>query len=188
MFCDDFKVVERLKGLGLSPGEITDSKTCLQSCKGTQKCGQYFSFYNYRNQGSSGWDTPGLSNPSPAGQGLARFPSSARCFFHQTSCASLTPPPKVLRKFPPSANPGRVGPFCGMEQTGKTAYSNSEHTTAALAGGGGVERGRALRQVLYPEVLWTDLRLPAQRGHLTFSWAILPYEVVAWGSPTWRVP
>ena len=140
----------------------------------------------------SSWNPPQSSNRTTAGQGLTpRVPLLASHFFHQTGCGSLTPPPKVLRKFPPSVCQGRVGRVCGLERTGKTTYSDSQHeawrgdvcgvgcdgwmkTPGPLPGRPGCSGERTLR-----------LRLGEPPDYLL---VYFPCAVSAWGRPAWRVP
>lgn len=78
------------------------------------------------------------------------------------------------------------GPLRGMEQTGKTTYSNSQYTKAAWPWGRG---GRTRAKTHYsrdPRIPRRASRLPSQGGHPTLSrgsWA-----VATWGHPAWRPP
>lgn len=121
-----------------------------------------------------------------AGPNIGFLARPAECLFHYTGCASVTPPPKVLTQFPPSAYPGGVGPLRGVEQTGKTTYSNFQHTKAGWPWGRG---GRTGAKTHYSEILRIPRRtsrLPSQGGHPTLS--RVSWAVAAWGHPAWRPP
>lgn len=131
-------------------------KACFKQCKGPQKCRQTLILQLQKPRLSAGILKSAHRSPA-AGQGLTpSVPLQAPCFSHQTGCGPLTPPPKVLRKLPPSACPGRVGRVCGLERTGKTNYTNSwrAETAFAIPGEGCVWDGvGGLRQqVQWPEV------------------------------------
>lgn len=76
--------------------------------------------------------------PSSAGDGRAgpktRAPGpGSESLFRLTSCVSLTPPPKMLRKFPPNAYAGWVGRFPGRARRAQS--------------GGRLLRSRSLRRL-----------------------------------------
>lgn len=128
-----------------------------------------------------GWDLPEFTIWPGTLPGLIQLPCPAECLFHYTGCASVTPPPTVLTQFPPSAYPGGVGPLRGMEQTGKTTYSNSRHTKAGWQWGRG---GRTGAETHYSEIL-------GFRGELLdclLKEVTLLCPVAAWGHPAWRPP
>lgn len=71
-----------------------------------------------------GWNTPPSAHRSPAVQGLTPWvPLQAPCVSHRTGCGPLTPPPKALRKLPPSASPagwGECGASMWLVKNGET--------------------------------------------------------------------
>lgn len=115
-------------------------------------------FCNAKDHRKKKWANPLLVQPQRSrlsgtgthpGRSLAEqvpkpgFPRLAPCLVHLTSCLSLTPPRKMLRKFPPCAHPGWVGRFCGRERTGEATESNSLRAVTAFAipgGGPGVAK------------------------------------------------
>lgn len=141
-----------------------------------------------------GWDTPQSSLRSQAEQGRSwtQVPSPGWVLFPSSRGVARTPPPKALRKFPPSAHPGRVGRGCGAERTEETTSFSSQHTETAFCDRG--RWGRAeIGGVKTPDAgrrdSWcpggTTLGLPARGGHLSPGLSPLR-AVAALGRPAGR--